>query len=551
MSMEEDTTGPSDPPAEDELAPILEVWHVEHERGLATAGPPVRFVANFDGPPPADPVLAQAATRRLGVPVTAGPLFGPDPVLDHFRLLRVPGVSRPDRADLFEVASALRAALGAAVVEPDLGTDYYLEDGLPDRPGTESLDIAFWCWAPESAKPVDRDWALAKTAVREAWALAAAQGRPSQGKGIVICQPDTGVVSAHLELPANIAQDPRSANFVECGKVPEDPMRNGLNPGHGTGTASVVASPSAGTMTGSAPEATLVPIRCIESVALFDQSGVAQAIDHARRVGAHVVTMSLGGVPSMALHAALRRAVQANIIVLAAAGNCVEEVVWPARYAEIIAVGGINEAMRPWRGSSHGPAVAICGPAEFVLRANARDAAQPPAAVEGGQGTSFATALIAGVAALWLAYHGREALIASLPPGRTLQEMFRRLLAASAVVPLGHDTGEYGAGMVNAKALLERNPAAAFAADVSGAPGSEDMLAGVVALVSRVFGSGGQESTVPVLLSDRQHTAEIACAAFDRARRAGSRRAYFESLPPVGLSAPLRRRLGSAVALLG
>jgi subtilisin family serine protease len=546
--MAQDTDGP---PSQGELAAILEAWQVERKAALTTAGPPVRFVASFDGPLPADPVLAEAGTRQLGVPVTASPLFAPDPALDHYRLLRVPGVSRPERADLFEVAAALRDALGASVVEPDLGTDYYLDDTMPaDRPGPESIDdLAFWCLAPPGAQPADRDWALAQTAVREAWAAAAAQGKPARGRGIVICQPDTGVVSAHIELPPGIAHDARAANFVEGGAIAEDPLAHGLTPGHGTGTASVVASPPDGAMTGAAPEATLVPIRCVESVALLDQSGVAQAIDHARRVGAHVVTMSLGGVPSLAVHAALRRAVQANIIVVAAAGNCVGEVVWPARYAEAIAIGGINAALKPWRGSSHGPAVAICGPAEFVLRANGRDTAQPPAAVGSSQGTSFATALIAGVAALWLAYHGRDTLIARLPPGRSLQEMFRRLVAASASVPPGHDTEEYGAGIVDARALLERDPATAFAAEAAGASGAEDVLAEVAALVARTFGQSGQEAAVPVL-ADRQHTAEIACAAFDRARQAASRRAYFESLPPVGLSSPLRRRLGAAAALI-
>lgn len=545
--MVSDGNNPSIAVEMDALAEILEAWRAEAAGPAPPSGPPVRFVATFEGKPPADEALASAATGRLGVAVSATALFADDAELDRFRLLSIARVSRPDRADLFEVAAALRAALGATVVEPDLGTDYYIDEAPPPRgPISESADVAFWCWAPPSAKPLDPDWALAKTGVREAWAFAAAAGKPTQGKGIVICQPDTGVVSAHGELPADIACDSRAANFVEGGKVAEDPMSGGLNPGHGTGTASVVASSPAGAMSGSAPLANLVPIRCIESVALFDQSGVARAIDHARRVGAHVITMSLGGVPSMALHAALRRAVRDNVIVLAAAGNCVEEVVWPARYSEAIAVGGVNEAMRPWRGSSHGPAVAICGPAEFVARADARDAAQP---VSGGQGTSFATALIAGVAALWLAYHGRDALIAALPPGRTLQEMFRRLLDDTAWVPGGHDPEEYGAGVVNAKALVERDPNSAFA-DASAGAGSPDILGSVVSLVSRIFGRGGEESVTPVLLADLQHTAEIACAALDRARRSGSRRAYLESLPPVELSPALRRRLGAAAALI-
>jgi uncharacterized protein (DUF2384 family) len=69
--------------------------------------------------------------------------------------------------------------------------------------------------------------------------------------------------------------------------------------------------------------------------------------------------MSLGGVWSSALHAAVQRAVSENVIVLAAAGNCVETVVWPARFPEVIAVAGVNKNDRPWRGSCRGPEVAI------------------------------------------------------------------------------------------------------------------------------------------------------------------------------------------------
>lgn len=54
---------------------------------------------------------------------------------------------------------------------------------------------------------------------------------------------------------------------------------------------------------------------------------------------------------------------------LAAAGNCVGVVVYPARYEEVIAVAGINKADQPWKGTCRGEAVDISAPGEFVLRA--------------------------------------------------------------------------------------------------------------------------------------------------------------------------------------
>ena len=79
--------------------------------------------------------------------------------------------------------------------------------------------------------------------------------------------------------------------------------------------------------------------------------------------------MSLGGVPSFSLHRAIRRAVAADVIVLAAAGNCVGLVVWPARYDDCIAVAGTDSTDRPWRGTSHGSAVDVSAPGQNVIRA--------------------------------------------------------------------------------------------------------------------------------------------------------------------------------------
>src|SRR5262249_60666308 len=74
---------------------------------------------------------------------------------------------------------------------------------------------------------------------------------------------------------------------------------------------------------------------------LAGRPGAAE-MAHATRVGCYVITMSLGGVPSLAFKAAVRAAVTKGVIVLAAAGNCVRIVVYPARYDAVIAVAGVN-----------------------------------------------------------------------------------------------------------------------------------------------------------------------------------------------------------------
>ena len=534
----------------EDLAPILEGWRAQQRAGDTKSE--VRLTLNFAGTPPPDETTAarlraglegrQAGDERLEL--TVGPLFEPDPELDHFRSVTIPGVSPIDQQDMFDLARIVRALTGAESVDPDLGTNYYDYDPPADLPARVESSVAFWCWAGDDQKPADPDWAVSSTRVPEAWAFSLQKGRPEKGKGIRVFQPDTGVVQNHRELGQGLHLQPGAVNFVEPGKPPLDPMTGGLNPGHGTGTGSVIISAEAGTMRGVAPLATLIPVRCIETVSVFNQSPVAKAIDHARLNGAHVISMSLGGVFSEALHAAVRKAVRANIIVIAAAGNCVGEVVWPARYAETIAVGGINAASKPWRGSSHGSSIAISGPAEFVLRADARDN-NDPNAVSGGQGTSFATAHLAGVAALWLAHHGRDELIARLPAGRTLQDMFRAVIRVSAKVPPGFDTGMYGAGIVNVEATVRRDPVATLAAVPQ--PSGSGILDQLTSLLDGVFGGGAAESASPALV-DRQNYPELAAAAFERLRAGRSRLAAHEAMPPTGLSAGLRRVLGGRSA---
>lgn len=530
----------------DDLAPILEGWR--NQQSVKQVENTVRFTLNFAGSPPGDGTTRKRISDAFKLEVGVSPLFEGEDDLQLFRLVTIPNVDRIDRPDMFDLARALREITGAKSVDPDLGSDYYGADPPPDHEaeaGPESGNLAFWCWASDKKDaPIDRDWAVTTTNVPDAWQRSVDAGKPSKGKGIRIFQPDTGVVANHGELGDSLHKHLDAANFVEPGMPPLDTMKDGSNPGHGTGTASVVVSAIEGTMRGVAPEATLVPVRCITSVAVFDQSPVAQAIDHARRKGADVITMSLGGVFSEALRAAVQKAVAANVIVLAAAGNCVGEVVWPARYEETIAVGGINEASRPWRGSSRGPSVAISGPAEFVLRADARDAANPNA-VSGGQGTSFATAHLAGVAALWLAHHGRDNLISLLPAGSTLQEMFRAVIRRTARVPNGFDTQRYGAGIVNAGAVLQADPAAALK-EAAGARKS-GMLDQLTSLLDRVFGGGSAEAA-GAALRDPQNYPELAAAAFEMLRAGRSPVAKTEAMPPIGLSTGLRAALGARAA---
>nr|WP_246800883.1 S8 family serine peptidase [Mesorhizobium amorphae] len=328
------------------------------------------------------------------------------------------------------------------------------DPGRPAEQGSEESvdDITSACWAPEEPDLGDKKrWAISAIKADKAWALAKDRGLPRGGRGIVIAQPDTGITS-HVELAEIPLRQPRNLLEDDRPDDPTDPMQSGGNPGHGTATASVVVSRSARDIIGSAPEASLMPIRAIERVTQPSMVKVAEAVDHAVAAGAHVITMSLGGIWSYSLWGAIERAVAADLLVMAAAGNCVGVVVWPAQFDACLGVAGVDQHFAPWRGTSMGPEVDISAPGQNVYRANAKtmDVGQ-------GQGTSFAVALTAGVAACWLAYHGRASLIAAAHQRReTLQDMFKRLVRATAQRPSsGWNEMEMGAGVVDAEAILK------------------------------------------------------------------------------------------------
>jgi serine protease len=372
-----------------------------------------------------------------------------DVELGEFYVLQFPGLERTvDTRSLFSIAHELTALLGAVTVEPDLGSEFYQEPVPPDAGPEGALKDLFHgrCFVAGDP-PTNRNWALDRAGVLRAFKASSARG-----DGIRIAQPDTGV-TRHAELSDVAIAD--GFNVLTGTSDPTDPLSGGGNPGHGTGTASVMTSGPSGHVLGSAPAATLVPIRCTESVILtFNGGAVAKAIDHARLRGCHIVTMSLGGTPSRAMKKAIRQAIQSDMIVLAAAGNCVDLVVYPARYDEVIAVAGSNVDDGTWRGSCHGDTVDITAPGEKVWKAIAGPGGTE---VGGGQGTSFAVAITAGVAALWLSHHGRQKVMeAAKRRQMSVQALFREVLIGSARDLADWKTSEFGAGIIDAEALLHR-----------------------------------------------------------------------------------------------
>ena len=296
--------------------------------------------------------------------------------------------------------------------------------------------------------------------------------RHSRGSGSTVAVVDTGY-SEHAEL-RSVRTSVGEKNFVEGGNNAADRFSTGLmrNPGHGSLVMSVIASRGAvdgagnasgpGAITGTAPSAKIMPIRAIRSVIDFNQRRIAAAIDHAVQQDADVIAMALGGPTRVAsTEAALRRAANAGVVIVCAAGNCWPSVVFPAAYAAMgvcTAVAALQPDQRPWKKSGRGSAVTFSAFGEQVWGAAKNRADDPVTGIRASQGTTLATSMTAGVAALWVAHHGgRDALRQrAQSQGTTVQAMWVHCAVVGMVPPnIWNGAQDLGAGVLNAKATLE------------------------------------------------------------------------------------------------
>ena len=351
------------------------------------------------------------------------------------------------------------------------------------------------------------DWAL--QVMRVPQALALIPPARAAGKGIRIGHPDSGY-SDHFALGLGQLDRQQDRDVISGDDEALDPLKppkktffNPLpNPGHGTSTASVIVGQGDGSgFHGVATAATLVPIRATESVIQVFDGDVATAVRWARTHGCLVVSMSLGGKGFFGLQDAIGEAVDAGMIVLAAAGNQVGFVTAPACYDNCIAVAASGADGKPWAGSSHGSAVDVTAPGSCVWAAQFDWGATPPPGqpkpvrvLSQTNGTSYAVAHTAGVAALWLAKHGHAELVSRYGAGR-IQATFLEVLRRPNVCRRTADwnSGEYGAGVIDAESLLREPLPQPFAVTGrrSGAAGAPDDTIGRLAAQTATSPRGG------------------------------------------------------------
>jgi subtilisin family serine protease len=148
-------------------------------------------------------------------------------------------------------------------------------------------------------------------------------------------------------------------------------------------------------------------------------------------------------------------------------------VTFPGKWASTIAASASDVDDRPWADAGRGSEVDVTAPGVDVWLGDTVPAAAAGAAstdaVQTGSGTSFSTALVAGIASLWIQYHGYEELHGCYRGA--LGSTFRWLLRnGGARRPDGWNTAEFGPGIVDATGVLKArlpSPAEVCAAERS------------------------------------------------------------------------------------
>ncbi|MET8230045.1 type VII secretion-associated serine protease mycosin [Micromonospora sp. NPDC005298] len=257
----------------------------------------------------------------------------------------------------------------------------------------------------------------------------------SRGTGVIVAVPDTGV-DDHPDLQGNL---------ISGTDVTSDGTGNGKADlsSHGTGMAGLIAAHGRGGNLGAlgiAPESNVLPIRIQVTDAEGDSDDLAAGIEYAVSRGAKVVSISSVAGPNLNLQKAVESAIQADVLVIAAAGNLPRDryVSFPASYPGVIAVGGIDRDGNRAAESVTGPEIDVVAPSVDIYSTSINGKYRK------GTGTSDATAIVAGAAAL----------IRSKYPYLPAREVAHRITATAVDKgPPGRDD-EYGYGVIDLVAAL-------------------------------------------------------------------------------------------------
>jgi|GEM_PF-549602 len=259
----------------------------------------------------------------------------------------------------------------------------------------------------------------------EAWKTTA--GSPAVKVAVL----DTGIDSNHEDLTYSSIS---AYSSVRGNTSTEDEN------GHGTHVCGTIAEAADNERGGSgvAPDVSLISIRVLDADGSGSTADIIAGINRAVNLGADIISMSLGGYEyNSSYDTAIQNAYEHGVTVIAAAGNDGTNVrEYPAAFDNVIAVAAVGQDGARAYFSDYGDWVDIAAPGVNILAST----------FDGGygfkEGTSMATPIVSGVAALLMSAHPEY----KGEPDAVLAALKKTAVKSSS-------TG-IGAGIVNAAALL-------------------------------------------------------------------------------------------------
>ena len=265
-------------------------------------------------------------------------------------------------------------------------------------------------------------WGVKRVNASAAWDYTA-------GQGVKVAIVDTGMDYTHPDLAAHY----KGGYNIVAGTA--DPMDD---QGHGTHVSGTIGAVRDGSgVVGVAPEADLYAVKVLDKNGSGQYSWIVAGIEWAIEHHMDVINMSLGGRSGTdALAQVMKKAKEAGVTVICAAGNDSGPVNYPAKYPEAIAISASSSADKLAYFSSKGPEIVVIAPGVSI------NSCKKGGGYTSMSGTSMASPHVAGLAALAIGAgaHGPDAVRAALK-------------AAATPLP-GLNPNDQGAGMVDAFKLV-------------------------------------------------------------------------------------------------
>jgi subtilisin family serine protease len=257
------------------------------------------------------------------------------------------------------------------------------------------------------------------------------------GCGVVVAVLDGGFRLGHEALVGRLAGPAYDAisfdgDAEDAGNGKDDDGDGQVDEGVGHGTAVAAIALAV------APEARILPVRVLDDEGNGTALSLALGILHAVASGADIINISACcDVESKIVEAALKDAVQADLLVIACAGNGARRgVSYPGSSRYVVGVAGIDAKGGVDPTTNYGDEVALVAPSVDVIAPHPRG----PKAYGHWRGTSLAAPFAAGAAALVLdgdsgldPEEAGERLLDEVAPHVLLPALYKGLLGAGVL----------------------------------------------------------------------------------------------------------------------